>query len=187
MREKVKFDIKSNLAEIENNIQDIYTTLAEESWNNNVVGSKSTENFISIKGEYRNKENLGSKFGIDRDAKSLLDEDFNKTGLLLQSLGNADRLNILINLMKQSMNVNELTKLLNYDTTGKTYHHINALMASGLIQKDHEANKYKMIPAFCGYLLIILTGISAMSSKDAYHKVNLEAFEQKGGKTDELL
>ena len=59
---------------------------------------------------------------------------------VLNCLGNRDRLNILLAILKKPMSVAELVEQCGLNTTGQAYHHMKPLLAADLIIED-ENNK----------------------------------------------
>lgn len=57
---------------------------------------------------------------------------------VLNCLGNADRLNILLAVLKKPMTVAEIVSACGLNSTGQAYHHMKPLLAADLIAEDQK-------------------------------------------------
>ncbi len=82
---------------------------------------------------------------------------------VLNCLGNRDRLNILLAILKKPMSVAELVQQCSLNTTGQAYHHMKPLLAADLIVED-ENNKgiYVVQPHKVQGIIMLLAGICDM-------------------------
>ena len=82
---------------------------------------------------------------------------------VLNCLGNRDRLNILLAILKKPMSVAELVEQCGLNTTGQAYHHMKPLLAADLIIED-ENNKgiYVVQPHKVQGIIMLLAGICDM-------------------------
>lgn len=89
---------------------------------------------------------------------------------VLSCLGNADRLNILLALLKKPMSVAELVTECNLNSTGQAYHHMKPLLAADLITEDARGI-YVVQPYRVQGIIMLLAGICDMSD-ETYSKSN---------------
>ena len=89
---------------------------------------------------------------------------------VLSCLGNADRLNILLALLKKPMSVAELVTECKLNSTGQAYHHMKPLLAADLITEDAKGI-YVVQPYRVQGIIMLLTGICDMSD-ETYSKSN---------------
>ena len=107
-----------------------------------------------------------SKWISKTDTDELLSLIENRTAeKVLNCIGNADRLNILLAILKKPMSVAELVIECNLSSTGQAYHHMKPLLAVDLIAEDDENNnkgKYIVQPHKVQGIIMLLAGISDM-------------------------
>lgn len=90
---------------------------------------------------------------------------------VLSCIGNNDRLNILLAILKKPMTVAQLIEECGYHSTGQVYHHLKPLIAADLITVDNrkgEKGYYVIQPYRVQGILMLLAGIHDMV--DARHK-----------------
>ena len=95
---------------------------------------------------------------------------------VLSCLGNADRLNILLALLKKPMSVAELVTECNLNSTGQAYHHMKPLLAADLITEDAKGI-YVVQPYRVQGIIMLLAGICDMSD-ETYSKSHWEEEEE---------
>ena len=87
-----------------------------------------------------------------------------KISLVLSSLGNQQRWEILCALLRKPMTVAQIVEMFDMKTTGKAYHHINNLLTADIIEevKDKDAVKgtYTVKGSRVQGIIMILVGIS---------------------------
>ncbi len=130
-------------------------------------------NTVTFYSWFKNDSETESRTRVDTSVDDLLDLDTNEVTDLLTAFGNKERFKILTLLMKKSQTANEIVKKLNFKTTGKAYHHLNALIESKLIYKD-EKDKYKFRAVHMGAFLALLSGCYMYISKQKSGKVFVE-------------
>ena len=96
----------------------------------------------------------------------------NVAGKVLSCLGNSDRLNILLALLKKPMSVAELVTECHLNSTGQAYHHMKPLLAADLIVEDTKGI-YVVQPYKVQGIIMLLAGISDMFD-ETYAKSNWE-------------
>ena len=60
---------------------------------------------------------------------------------VLSCIGNNDRLNILLALLREPMTVASLVEKCGYNSTGQVYHHLKELISTDLVAEDREHGK----------------------------------------------
>jgi DNA gyrase subunit B len=97
---------------------------------------------------------------------SLLSLIENKTAeKVLNCIGNSDRLNILLSILKKPMTVAQLVEECGYKSTGQVYHHLKPLITADLIiEDDKNASRgvYIIQPHRVQGIIMLLAGISDM-------------------------
>lgn len=83
---------------------------------------------------------------------------------VLNCIGNSDRLNILLAILKKPRTVAELVTVCDLNSTGQVYHHMKPLLAADLITEDEKAGKgvYIMQPHKVQGIIMLLAGICDM-------------------------
>jgi DNA-binding transcriptional ArsR family regulator len=76
---------------------------------------------------------------------------------VLDSVGNAQRLRILLALLKTPQTVAQLVDNLGANTTGQIYHHLKPLIAADLLKE--EKGVYSVIPYRVQGILMLLAGV----------------------------
>lgn len=92
---------------------------------------------------------------------------------VLSCLGNSDRLNILLALLKKPMSVAELVTECHLNSTGQAYHHMKPLLAADLI-KENTKGIYIVQPYKVQGIIMLLAGISDMYD-ETYAQSNWES------------
>ena len=96
----------------------------------------------------------------------------NVAGKVLSCLGNSNRLNILLALLKKPMSVADLVTECHLNSTGQAYHHMKPLLAADLIVEDTKGI-YVVQPYKVQGIIMLLAGISDMYD-ETYAKSNWE-------------
>ncbi len=76
---------------------------------------------------------------------------------VLASVGNGQRLNILLALLKKPQTVNQLVEALGANTTGQVYHHLKPLVAADIVKE--EKGVYAVIPHRVQGIVMLLAGV----------------------------
>ena len=100
------------------------------------------------------------------NADSLLSLIENKMAeKVLNCIGNSDRLNILLSILKKPLTVAQLVEECGYNSTGQVYHHLRPLIAADLIIEDIKnagRGVYIVQPHRVQGIIMLLSGISDM-------------------------
>lgn len=84
---------------------------------------------------------------------------------VLACIGNNDRLNLLLALLRRPMTVAQLVEECGYNSTGQVYHHIKPLIAANLVAEDEHGDvkgRYIVVPHRVQGIIMLLAGISDM-------------------------
>jgi DNA gyrase subunit B len=119
-------------------------------------------NTVSYSGYYDNGVSEGSQWQVaNEEIAAMLDMDDSRTTRILSALGSKERFAILKLILQQPMTAGELVVALNLGTTGKAYHHLNALQAADFVTnvngrfcfQGHRVQGFIMILAGIGDLV----------------------------------
>lgn len=92
-----------------------------------------------------------------------------KNEKFLSCIGNRDRMNILLALLKKPMTVAELVEECHLNSTGQAYHHMQPLLAVDLIKEDsehHAKGVYTIQSGKAEGIITLLISISNIMSMD---------------------
>lgn len=95
---------------------------------------------------------------------------------VLSCIGNGDRLNILLAILKKPMTVAELIDECKFHSSGQVYHHMKPLLAADLITEDtinYSKGTYIIQPHKVQGIIMLLAGICDMVD-ETYSKGNWE-------------
>ncbi len=84
---------------------------------------------------------------------------------VLACIGNNDRLNILISILRKPMTVSQLVEECGYNSTGQVYHHLKPLVSADLVVEDSRnegKGVYVIQPHRVQGIIMLLAGISDM-------------------------
>jgi len=73
--------------------------------------------------------------------KNLMAMPQDKISVVLSSLGNQQRWEILCAILNNPMTVNQIVEKFDMKTSGKAYHHLNNLIAADLVEEDKNSEK----------------------------------------------
>ncbi len=100
---------------------------------------------------------------------TLLDLITNKTAeKVLSCIGNNDRLNILLAILKKPMTVAEIVEECRLNSSGQAYHHMKPLLAADLIKEDDfnfSKGTYVVQPHKVQGIIMLLAGIYDMADE----------------------
>jgi len=132
----------------------------------NNCGSKGENGCITYIGVFSSGNRQSTWIRNEVNTKDLLALIENKmAGKVLACIGNNDRLNILLSILKKPMTVAQLVEECGYNSTGQVYHHLKPLVAADLVIEDNK-NKgkgvYVIQPHRVQGIIMLLAGISDM-------------------------
>ncbi|MCT4613055.1 MAG: winged helix-turn-helix domain-containing protein [Clostridia bacterium] len=126
-------DLKEELKEIKKLLIKDYGSeeeknISKERIKNALERTDGKKREFATLGSYSN-ENNNAQWDYSGDIKGLLNMDSSLVTDVFSALGNESRYDILKSLLENAKTVNELMDELGYSTTGKIYHHLNALLS----------------------------------------------------------
>lgn len=132
----------------------------------NTCGSNGDNGRITYLGVFSSGNRQSTWIRNEVNTNDLLSLIENKTAAkVLVCIGNNDRLNILLSILKKPMTVAQLVEECGYNSTGQVYHHLKPLISADLIKEDGE-NKgkgyYVVQPHRVQGIIMLLAGISDM-------------------------
>jgi hypothetical protein len=82
--------------------------------------------------------------------------------VVLQSIGNNDRLNLLLALLRTPMTVAMLVVKCGFNSTGQVYHHLKPLILADIVFEDEQAERgvYAVKPHRVQGIIMLLAGIA---------------------------
>lgn len=82
--------------------------------------------------------------------------------VVLQSIGNNDRLNLLLALLRTPMTVAMLVEKCGFNSTGQVYHHLKPLILADIVFEDEQAERgvYAVKPHRVQGIIMLLAGIA---------------------------
>jgi len=143
-------DVDQRLVELHNDLCD----KMEQS------GNTGSVIYLGVYSSSDNQSNWIGHASIDKLLK-LVENDV--AAKVLSSIGNNDRLNLLIALLRKPRTVAQLVDECGYNTTGQVYHHLKPLLAADLIKEDDQHRGSYVIKGHrVQGIIMLLTGISDM-------------------------
>lgn len=81
---------------------------------------------------------------------------------VLQCIGNKDRLNLLLALLRTPMTVAAMVENVGFNTTGQVYHHLKPLIAADLVFEVEQSERgvYAVTPHRVQGIIMLLAGVS---------------------------
>ena len=99
---------------------------------------------------------------LDTDSLLALIES-NAAAKVLACIGNNDRMNMLLALLRAPKTAAQLVEQCGYNTTGQVYHHLKPLLAADLVVEDGQnRGSYVIQPHRVQGIIMLLAGISDM-------------------------
>lgn len=87
----------------------------------------------------------------------------NTAAKVLACIGNNDRLNMLLALLRSPRTAAQLVEQCGYNTTGQVYHHLKPLLSADLVKEDDKnRGSYVIQPHRVQGIIMLLAGISDM-------------------------
>ncbi len=127
-----------------------------------INGAAVSKNAISISGNWtQNNSSANFRDDISLDAiKSVNPQEY---ASIFAACGNAERIKVVIALLDGPKTVKGLMEQVDFNTTGKAYHHLNFLEKAGFVEK--RGNGYALKSSRVSALLTLLGGAKAVLRK----------------------
>ena len=124
-------------------------------------------------------------WSITADADDLLNLIVNRTAeKVLTCIGNNDRLNLLLALLRKPNTVAGLVENFGYSSSGQVYHHLRPLLAADLVFEDKDSDvkgTYRVRPHRVQGIIILLEGIYYLTCTEFTKGDWDEAVKMSGG------
>ncbi|MDF2541635.1 MAG: ArsR family transcriptional regulator [Herbinix sp.] len=145
----------------------------------NTTGQSEITGAITYLGVFSSGDRQSNWIKNELNIDQLLPLIENKTaGAVLNCIGNNDRLNILLAILRKPMTVAQLVSEYGYGSTGQVYHHIKPLLAADLIHEDDQnRGLYFVQPHRVQGIIMLLAGINDLVDPQ-FTKGNWEAQEE---------
>ena len=143
----------------DNRLSELQEELCEKTDNDGNTG------YITYLGVYSSGGRQSNWISNQVDADKLLNLiESNVASKVLACIGNNDRLNMLLALLRSPRTAAQLVQECGYNTTGQVYHHLKPLLAADLIKEDDQHNRgsYVIQPHRVQGVMMLLAGISDM-------------------------
>ena len=133
--------------------------------NSKIAADKGHSGFVTYLGNY-SSESFGSywatRYVSTDDLLDLIES--NAAAKVLACIGNNDRLNMLLALLRApGRTAAQLVEECGYNTTGQVYHHLKPLLTADLVTEDkHRRGCYMVQPHRVQGIIMLLAGISDM-------------------------
>ena len=117
-------------------------------------------------GRYKSLDgSMESTFGAsDVWIANLLECNSFEMAKVIDAFSSEDRINIIKELIQRCMTAKQLMDKLNFQTTGKLYHHLSFLEKIGVIRKDGE--EYHVSARYISCVILIAMGVERIISKN---------------------
>jgi hypothetical protein len=125
----------------------------------------NTTGYITYLGVYASGGRQSNWIRNQVNADKLLELiESNIAAKVLSCIGNNDRLNMLLALLRAPRTAAQLVGECGYNTTGQVYHHLKPLLAADLVKEDaqHGRGCYIIQPHRVQGVIMLLAGISDM-------------------------
>ena len=105
---------------------------------------------------------MGENLVMNMESRGFTVAVYNRTAeKVLACVGNNDRLNMLLAILRKPRTVAELVSDCGYSSTGQVYHHLKPLLAADLVAEDlHRRGSYIIQPHRVQGLIMLLAGIA---------------------------
>lgn len=132
----------------------------------NKCGTNNNTGCITYLGVFASGGRQSTWVSEERNTDNLL--ELIESGMaekVLNCIGNNDRLNILLAILRKPMTVSELVTQGGYGSTGQVYHHLKPLITADLVTEDKQSSvkgKYIVQPHKVQGIIMLLAGINDM-------------------------
>ena len=106
-----------------------------------------------------------AQWNLRAGIKELMEMPQDKLSVVLSSLGNQQRWEMLCALLKKPMTVAQIVEMFDMKTSGKAYHHLNNLIAADLLEEDKNSEKgtYVVKGHRVSGIVLVMTGVSQLT------------------------
>lgn len=142
-------------------------TKSNASINHYIVSPEKVEfGHLALVGRYKSKDqSMQSTFSDDYiEICSLFNTNSSEMAKVIDAFSSEERINIVKLLIQECLSAKELMDKLQFQTTGKLYHHLSYLEKIGVIRKDGES--YHVSAKYISCIVLIFTGVSKIINKN---------------------
>ena len=121
---------------------------------------------MAFVGRYKSADgSMCSTFGDDYvDIDSLLKANSFEMAKIIDAFSSEERINIVKELIQNTLSAKELMDKLKFQSTGKLYHHLSFLEKIGVIRKDGES--FHVSAKYISCIVLIFTGVANIIRKN---------------------
>lgn len=123
---------------------------------------------VYYSGYYRSRDNRFRWEPQERSLEALLSLQGDKAAKVLAALGQKQRLEILLEVLKGPVSGAELVERLNMGTTGQLYHHLKSLLGADLIRQEERGGRYTLTQERSLPMLLLLAAVSDLMETSRY-------------------
>lgn len=114
---------------------------------------------MTYRGKYESPDGqIGSTFAGDISIDNILKINSKKLAQVVDAFSSEERIEIVKLLLKKSLTAKEILQILNFQTTGKVYHHLSFLEKLGIIEKHNE--KFLISAKYVQCVVLIILGVA---------------------------
>jgi len=113
---------------------------------------------VQYGGSFVGNEGREYRWKLERTTDTLLGQDKDGAARALAALGNRQRLALLIAILETPGSATELMERTGLTSAGQTYHHLNTLVAAGLI-RSAERGQFAFVGHQAPAFFMLLTGV----------------------------
>lgn len=159
--------LEARLNKLEDTPENIFKT---KSHHYTISPDKMDVGRFAYVGNYQSDDgSMGSTFGADSLLiNKLFDCPSFEMAKVIDAFSSEDRIDIVKQLVKQSLTARQLMDILKFQTTGKLYHHLSFLEKIGVIRKDSE--HYHVSAKFISCVVLIFAGVEKIVKNSATDK-----------------
>ena len=121
---------------------------------------------MAFVGRYLSKDGtMSATFGDDYiDINDLFQCNSFEMAKVIDAFSSEERINIVKELINHTLSAKELMDRLQFQSTGKLYHHLSFLEKIGVIRKDGES--FHVSAKYISCIILIFTGVNKIISKN---------------------
>jgi len=122
--------------------------------------------YVAYAGKYVSLDkSMSSTFGADSfEIAKVMECNSFEMAKVIDAFSSEDRINIVKELMQRQMTAKQLMDKLNFQTTGKLYHHLSFLEKIGIIRKSND--HYYVAASYISCIILIAMGVERIIRKN---------------------
>ena len=127
---------------------------------------KVEEGHLALVGKYKSEDSsMQASFSDDYiEISSLFKSDSSEMAKVIDAFSSEERINIVKELIQNTLSAKELMDRLKFPSTGKLYHHLSFLEKIGVIRKDGES--FHVSAKYISCIVLIFTGVTKIIRKN---------------------